>query len=76
MIYFIGAVYVIGILSAIFLVRKKSYYAIPVIVGVIGLDLILGGTALHSHLASLSAEYSGVSYVGLSVFIFLALIVI
>ncbi|MBM7692045.1 hypothetical protein JOC77_001472 [Peribacillus deserti] len=76
MIYLIGIVYVIGILGAIFLIRKKSYYAIPVIVGVIGLDLVLGGTALHSHLASLSAEYSGMSYIGLSVFIFLILIVL
>ncbi|WP_409292543.1 hypothetical protein [Peribacillus sp. SCS-37] len=76
MIYLISAVYAAGIIGAVMLIRKRSMLAIPVIAAVIGIDLILGGTALSSHLASAAAEYSGASYIGLSFVLLLTMLIV
>ncbi|WP_026694673.1 hypothetical protein [Peribacillus kribbensis] len=71
MVYLIGLLYIIGIGGAIMLIRRKSYFAIPVIVAIVGLDMLLGSSVVHSHLESSSIEYSGLSYLGLSAFLFI-----
>ncbi|WP_163099939.1 hypothetical protein [Peribacillus alkalitolerans] len=76
MLFLVGAVYILGIIVTIVLLRKKSLFAIPVILGLIGLDMILGSSSLHSQLSNHTLEYSGIGYVALSVFLFLMMIAI